>query len=228
MLYLTPGPHPQLLPLRPLLYHPQACYFNDSHLLIRSVSRTSIFSPAGPSFITVALITSFDLFSTHFVAPVFASEMSFSSVEPAMAAAATANLSNVHLDAFNDDNVEQGYVSHQTQFDINRVSKQIDKYSLACAQLPRSITDIYPQELEVCCHQDDAYDALRSFIVSQFSRSKWAAYFELLRLPCAVEDIKPTEVLAKLKRHLPSGQIVKSTCFLQCSSFVCPPRSPNK
>jgi len=154
--------------------------------------------------------------------------MSFSSVEPAMAAAATANLSNVRLDAFNDDNVEQGYVSHQTQFDINRVSKQIDKYSLACAQLPRSITDIYPQELEVCCHQDDAYDALRSFIVSQFGRSKWAANFELLRLPCTVEDIKPTEVLAKLKRHLPSGADCKINMFLAMFLLRLPPSIPEQ
>ena len=80
-------------------------------------------------------------------------------------------------------------------------------------KLPKSITDIYTKELEACRLQADAYDALRSFIVSQLGKSKWASYCELLRLPCTVENIKPSEVYAKLKRHLPYGQIPIATCF---------------
>jgi len=72
----------------------------------------------------VALITSFDSFATYFVAPVFANEISYSSAEPAVAAAATATIHNVRIDAFNEDNVEQWFVSHQAECESQQ-SRQI-------------------------------------------------------------------------------------------------------
>ena len=98
--------------------------------------------------------------------------MLFLSVKPAVAAAAPASLSNVRLDAFNEDNVEQWFISHKAEFEINRVVKSCDKYSLARVKLRKSITNIYTEELEACRLQADPYDALRLFIISQFDPSK--------------------------------------------------------
>ena len=126
------------------------------------------------------------------------SDMSFPLSEPALAAAATATPSNVRLNPFNEENIHQWFNSHDAEFANNRIVKSCDKFSLARVKLPKSITDIYSEELDACRDQADAYDALQSFIISQFGKSKWASYFELLRLPCIVENIKPSKMYAKL------------------------------
>ena len=115
---------------------------------------------------TLAFTSFFDDFSHHFCAPVFVSNMSFPLSEPAVAAAAMATPQNVRLDPFSEDNVEQWFISHEAEFANNRIVKPSDKFSLAKVKLPKSITDIYSEELAACRDQANAYDALRSFIIS--------------------------------------------------------------
>ena len=149
--------------------------------------------------------------------------MSFSSSEHAVAAAATATPANVRLDPFNEDNVHLWFNSHDAEFANNKIVKSSDKFSLARVKLPKSITDIYSEELDACRDQADAYDALQSFIISQFGKSKWAAYFDLLHLPCTVESIKPSEMYAKLKRLLPFGADKNNDMFLAMFLMRLPP-----
>ena len=90
--------------------------------------------------------------------------------------------------------------------------------------------DAYTRELDALFLQEDPYEALRHFMISQFGKSKWISYFELLRLPVTVEDIRPSAVYAKLKSLLLYllGQIKTMRFSWQCSSSVCPPRPANK
>jgi len=63
--------------------------------------------------------------------------------------------------------------------------------------------DAYTRELDALFLQEDPYEALRHFMISHFGKSKWISYFELLRLPVTVEDIRPSAVYSKLKSLLP-------------------------
>ena len=125
--------------------------------------------------------------------------MSFPPTDAAVAAAAAATPALVRLDAFNEENVEQWFESHRFEFHNNKIIKSADKYSLARAKLPKSIMDVYTRELDALFLQDDPYEALRRFVISQFGKSKWLSYFELLTLPPTVEDIKPSAVYDKLR-----------------------------
>ena len=155
--------------------------------------------------------------------------MLFPPTDAAVAATATATPALVCLDAFNEENVEQWFESHRWEFHNNKITKSADKYSLARAKLPKSIMDVYTRELDALFLQDDPYEALHHFIISQFGKSKWISYFELLRLPVTVEDIRPSgRCTANSKVSYLLGQI-KTTKFLwQCFSSVCPPRPANK
>ena len=65
--------------------------------------------------------------------------------------------------------------------------------------------DAYTRELDALFLQEDPYEALRHLVISQFGKSKWISYFELLRLPATVEDIRHSAVYSKLKSLLPFG-----------------------
>ena len=75
-------------------------------------------------------VSSFDSFLPHFADRLVLSDMSFSSEPAATIVAAAVNLSNVRMDAYNDNNVEQRFCSHQTAFEIGRVIKQIENTRL--------------------------------------------------------------------------------------------------
>jgi hypothetical protein len=77
--------------------------------------------------------------------------------------------------------------------------------------------------LDTCRDQADAYDALRTFVILQFGKCKWASYLKLLRLPCTVENVKPSEVYAKLKRLLPFGADKNNEMFLAMFLMRLPP-----
>ena len=153
----------------------------------------------------------------------FFCDMSFLSAEPAVAAAATATPNNVRLDAFNEDNIDQWFQSHRFEFHNNQIVKPADKSSLARVKLPKSITGVYMAELDALFLQDDPYEALCDFIVSQFGRNKWAAYFDLLRLPCTVEDTKPSLMYARLKRFLPHRADQNNELFMAMFLLCLPP-----
>ena len=123
-------------------------------------------------FLILAFISSFDDFLTKFCAPVFVSDMSFSVSDAAAAVAAAATPQNVRLNPFNKDNVHLWFKSHEDEFTTNKIVKSTDKFSLARAKLPKSILDIYSEELDACRDQADAYDALRTFVISQFGKCK--------------------------------------------------------
>jgi hypothetical protein len=153
----------------------------------------------------------------------FFCDMSFLSAEPAVAAATTATPNNVRLDAFNEDNIDQWFQSHRFEFHNNQIVKPADKSSLARVKLPKSITGVYMAELDALFLQDDPYEALCDFIVSQFGRNKWAAYFDLLRLPCTVEDTKPSLMYARLKSLLPTGADSNNEIFMAMFLLRLPP-----
>ena len=160
--------------------------------------------------------------SSHFAAPLI-SESSVPSSDAAVAAAATAAPHLVRLDEFNENNVEHWFNSHTWQFLNNKVTKASDKYSLARAKLPRSITDAYTSELDALFQQDDPYEALRHFLIEQFGKSKWISYFELLSLPVVAEDIRPSAVYQKLKSLLPFGADPNNEIFMAMFLLRLPP-----
>jgi len=86
--------------------------------------------------------------------------MSFLLADAAAAVAAAATPSNDRLDPFNEDNVHLWFKSHEDEFANNKIVKSTDKFSLTRAKLPKSILDIYTEELDACRDQADAYDAL--------------------------------------------------------------------
>ena len=79
---------------------------------------------------TLALISSFESLasqffaplSPQFVAPVFC-DMSVPQSDAAVAAAAAATPSQVRLDEFTEENVEQWFESHRWQFHSNKVTR---------------------------------------------------------------------------------------------------------
>ena len=183
-------------------------------------------------FITLilAFISSFDSLTVPFVTPrlsQFAAplvcEMSVPHTDAAVAAAATAATHLVRLDEFTEHNIEQWFNSHTWQFHNNRVTKSADKYALARAKLPRSIMDAYTSELDALFLREDPYEALRHFLISQFGKSKWISYFELLRLPVIVEDIRPLAVFTKLKSLLPFGADQNNEIFMAMFLLRLPP-----
>jgi hypothetical protein len=132
-----------------------------------------------PSIFILALISSFESLasqfvaplSPQFVAPVFC-DMSVPQYDAAVAAAATATPSLVRLDEFTEENVEQWFETHRWPFHSNKITRSADKYALARAKLPRSIMDAYTRELDALFLQEDPYEALRHFMISQFGKSK--------------------------------------------------------
>ena len=160
--------------------------------------------------------------SSHFAAPLVA-EQSAPFPDAAVAAAAAATPHLVRLDEFNENNVEHWFNSHTWQFLNCKITKSAEKYSLARAKLPRSITDAYTSELDALFQQDDPYEALRHFLITQFGKSKWISYFELLSLPVVAEEGRPSAVYQKLKSFLPFGADQNNEIFMAMFLLRLPP-----
>ena len=114
-------------------------------------------------------------------------------------------------------------VAASWEFHNKKITKSADKYSLARAKLPKSIMDVYTRELDALFLQDDPYEALRHFVILQFGKSKWLSYFELLRLPSTVEDIRLSLVYGKLRSLLPYGADCNNKMFMAMFLLRLPP-----
>jgi hypothetical protein len=44
---------------------------------------------------------------------------------------------------------------------------------------------------------------LKNTLLGQFGKSTWQSYFELLRLPMEMQDLRPSILMEKLKQHPP-------------------------
>jgi hypothetical protein len=150
--------------------------------------------------------------------------MSYSdAAAPAITAAAATPLHAVHLDIYNEVNVQSWISSHEMTWHINRITKFVDKFQLMCKALPASITNVYGPEVGRCGLGADPYAAICAFLVVTYGRNKWFSYFELLSMPIAVEGIRPTALLGKLKSYLPHGADDSNELFMAMFLMRLPP-----
>ena len=61
---------------------------------------------------------------------------------PAIVAAAATPLNQIHLDAYNENNVELWLSRHETTWYVNHVTKSAHKYNLVRGALPRAVMDV--------------------------------------------------------------------------------------
>jgi hypothetical protein len=59
-----------------------------------------------------------------------------------------------------------------------------------------------------------------STLLGQFGKSKWQSYFKLLCLPMEMQGLKPSVLMGKLKKHLPSGVLPDNALFLAMFFFA--------
>jgi hypothetical protein len=133
---------------------------------------------------------------------------------PAIVAAAATPLAHIHLDSFIENNVELWLSRHETMWYVNNVTKSLSKYQLVRSALPRTIMDVYGTEIASISLGPDPYAVLCDFLIKNFGKNKWFSYFQLLSLPIAVENVRPLELLGKLKNHLPFGASDNNELFM--------------
>ena len=85
--------------------------------------------------------SAWDRLPVGFAAPL-ADMSSEDAAASAIVAAAATPLANVHLAAFNKNNIELWLSEHNTVFYLNNVTKAIAKYTLVRSKLPRTIMDV--------------------------------------------------------------------------------------
>jgi hypothetical protein len=66
------------------------------------------------------------------------------------------------------------------------------KYANALANLPQQVLRDILDTLDVCNDSDDLFNCSKDVLLGQFGKSKWQSYFELLRLPMEMKDLKPS------------------------------------
>ena len=84
-------------------------------------------------------------------------------------------------------------------------------------RIPFVPTEVFDQEIGEIGLGPDPFAELSRFLIRHFGRNKWNAYFQLLSLPIAVENVKPFTVLSQLKSLLPFGADVNSEMFMAMS-----------
>jgi hypothetical protein len=67
------------------------------------------------------------------------------------------------------------------------------------------------------------FDFLKNTLLGQFGKSKWQSYFELIRLPMEMQGLKPSDLMRKLKQHLPPGVSPDNDLFLSMFLIRLPP-----
>jgi hypothetical protein len=64
---------------------------------------------------------------------------------------------------------------------------------------------------------------LKNTLHGQFGKRKWQSYFELLRLPMAMQGLKPSVLMGKLKQQLPLRVSPDNDLFLAMFLICLPP-----
>ena len=110
---------------------------------------------------------------------------------PAIVAAAATPLANIHLTAFNENNIEVWLSEHEDVWSINNVTRAKDKYTLVRSRLPRTIMDVFGSEIGAIGSGPDPYAALCDFLIKNFGKNKWYSYFQLLSCPSPLKMSGP-------------------------------------
>jgi hypothetical protein len=154
-----------------------------------------------------------DNLPTGFAAPL-TNMSSEDAAAPAIVAAAATPLIQIQLTTFSEDNIELWLSEQENIWRLNNVTKASSKFAVVCGKLPRSIMDVFGQEIGAIGLGPDPFVELSKFLIRHFGRNKWNSYFQLLSLPIAVENVKPFTVLSQLKSLLPFGADVNSEMFM--------------
>ena len=157
--------------------------------------------------------SAWDDLPTGFAAPLTVMEAE-DAAAPAIVAAAATPLNQIQLTTFCEDNIELWLSEQDNIWRLNNVTKASSKFTLVCGKLPRSIMNVFGQDICEIGLGPDPFTELCSFLIRHFGKNKWNAYFQLLSLPSAVENVKPFAVLSQLKSLLPFGADVNSEMFM--------------
>jgi hypothetical protein len=133
---------------------------------------------------------------------------------PASVAAAATSYANIRLSAFSENSIEAWLDSHDSIWFCNHITKSVVKYQLVRAALPANIMDAYGTEVARMVTDQDPYASLRDFLIKRFAKNKWCEYFRLLSLPIAFENVRPMDVLSRLKSYLPYNAGVDNEIFM--------------
>jgi len=133
---------------------------------------------------------------------------------PALAAVAATPLAQIQLTTFSESNIEMWLSEHENVWMLNHVTKASSKFAVVRSKLPRTIMDVFGQEIGAIGLGPDPYTELCNFLIKHFGRNKWNSYFQLLSLPIAVENVRPFTVLSQLKSLLPFGASDNSEMFM--------------
>jgi len=133
---------------------------------------------------------------------------------PALAAVAATPLAQIQLTTFSESNIEMWLSEHENVWMLNHVTKASSKFAVVRSKLPRTIMDVFGQEIGAIGLGPDPYTELCNFLIKHFGRNKWNSYFQLLSLPIAVENVRPFTVLRQLKSLLPFGASDNSEMFM--------------
>jgi hypothetical protein len=97
------------------------------------------------------------------------------------------------------------------------------KYANALPSLPKQVLWDILETLDVCNNLDHPFDLLKTVLLGQFGKSKWQSYFELLRLPMDMQDLKHSILMGKLKQNLPPGVSPDTDLFIAMFLNRLPP-----
>jgi hypothetical protein len=134
------------------------------------------------------------------------------------AAAAT---SQVKLCPYDEE--EPWFSLIEAQFAAAGIKSQKLKYAKSLASLPKQVLQDILYTLDVCNDSDEPFNYLKITLLGQFGKSKWQSYFELLRLPMEMQDLKPSVLMGKLKQHIPPVVSPDNDLFLAMFLIRLPP-----
>jgi hypothetical protein len=103
------------------------------------------------------------------------------------------------------------------------IKSQKLQYANALASLPKQVLWDILYTLDICNDSDELFNFLKNTLLGQFRKSKWQSYFELLRLPMEMQDLKLSVLMGKLKQHLPPGVSPDNDLFLAMFLICLPP-----
>ncbi len=114
-----------------------------------------------------------------------------------VAAAAT---TQVKLCPYDEEETHIWFCLIEAQYAAAGIRSKKLKYANALASLTKQDLRDILDTLDVCNESDEPFDYLKTTLLRQFGESKWQSYFELLRLPMEMQDLKPSVLMGKLKQ----------------------------
>jgi hypothetical protein len=137
---------------------------------------------------------------------------------PVPAAATT----QVKLSPYDEEEPHIWFRLVEAQFAAAGIRSHKLKYANALANLPKQVLRDILDTLDVCNDSDEPFDHLKNTLLGQFGKSKWQSYFELC-LPMEMQGLKPSNLMGKLKHHLPPGVSLDNDLFLAMFLVRLPP-----